>query len=102
MALVNKSVILSYTLRELQKTPLSSCVGLYSYKRNRKVIICKNSAQTYHIVVDGYVVSEKEINKKSVEKELRTIIKREFPRSRQIRFYRLSVADSEKIDYQKI
>ncbi len=102
MALINKSAILSYTLRELQKIPLLSSVGLFSYKRNRRVFLHKASEESYLIKVNGYVVSEKEISRKNVEKELRTIIKREFPRSRKIRFYRFSDSQFDETDYQKI
>ncbi len=102
MALINKSAILSYTLRELQKIPLFSSVGLYSYKRNRRVILSKTSEESYLIKVNGYMALDKRISKKNVEKELRTIIKREFPRSRKIRFYRFSDNENNETDYQKI
>ncbi len=102
MALINKSAIIHYTLRELLKLPPSNSVGLYSYKRNRKVLLHNLSDEEFLVKVDGYAVSEKKIKKNSIEKELRTIVKREFPRSRKIRFYKFSDIDDEKVSYQKI
>ena len=101
MALINKSAILQHTLRELDKLSSSQSIGLYSYKRNRRVLLLKVSEDNYVVKVDGYLVFEKQIGKKALVKSLRSIIKREFPRSRKIRCYKFSATDNAK-PFQKI
>jgi len=63
MALINKSAIIHYTLRELLKLPPSNSVGLYSYKRNRKVLLHNLSDEEFLVKVDGYEESFPEAEK---------------------------------------
>lgn len=101
MALINKVSALQSTLRLLAKTPVSHSIGLFSYKRNRKVYILKEDEHTFFIKENGFLVSEKRVTIQSLEKELRTIIKREFPRSRKIRIYKFADLE-EDTSYHKI
>lgn len=75
---------------------------MFSYKRNRKVIITRLTQKTCLIHEDGYKKKTREIATATLKKELRSIIKREFPRSRKVRLYRFNHENDLKTEYQKI
>jgi len=102
MALINISNILNESLRALKTASATGGIGLFSYKRNRKVIITRISHSHFLVREDGYVTSTKELKRDKFEKELRTIIKREFPRSRKVRLYKFNHEDELQTAYQKI
>ena len=101
MALINKTTIIQDTIRTLKKCSNSSGVGLFSYKRNRKVYLLQTEDDLIIIKEEGYITQERSIPFAKLEKELRTIIKREFPRSRKIRLYKLE-EEMNDLQYQKI
>lgn len=101
MALVNKTSVIKDSLRMLKKCPVSSGIGLFSYKRNRKVYLRKKETGQILLREEGYITEERIIETEKLEKELRTIVKREFPRSRKIRLYRMG-EDELELSYQKI
>lgn len=102
MALINIANILRESLRVLKKSPESAGAGLFSYKRNRKVLLLRLESERFLLREDGYVTQEKIVDFASLEKELRDIIKREFPRSRKVRLYRFNHVDELLTKYQKI
>lgn len=102
MALINIGSILNESIRVLRKAGESGGVGLFSYKRNRRVVLVKLTNETCLIKENGYVQQEKVVKITAVEKDLRSIIKREFPRSRKIRLYKFSNEDELKTEYKKI
>jgi hypothetical protein len=102
MALINVSIIIQSSLRALEKAPLSGGVCLTSYKRNRKIILVRTSSDYIKIIEDGYFSLETSVKFNLLEKELKTMIKREFPRSRKVRLYKFGTLDEMDKTYQKI
>lgn len=93
MALVNIDTALRDAVRIISKCPENSGVELLSYKRNRTVALIRLSDSTIHIRENGYIVEESDIDMSELQKKLKTIIKREFPRSRKVRFFKFSSPD---------
>lgn len=78
------------TLREkLRKLPQGHYIELQTYKRNRTVAIVRESASTLLIIEDGYVRDRFRTGEDKMNKVLKTLLKREFPRSRKIRVYHM-------------
>ncbi|MEE4241576.1 MAG: hypothetical protein V2I36_08920 [Desulfopila sp.] len=102
MALINIGSILQASLRAFAKTPPGGGVVLSSYKRNRKIALLKKEADRCILREDGYITEEMELQTTSLEKELRSRIKREFPRSRKVRLYRFTDETELDLTYQKI
>lgn len=85
MALINISSILADTLRALEKIDPPGGVELLSYKRNRGIAIIKKFNNEVQVLEQGYSEQEIEIPFSQLGKELKTMLKREFPRSRKVR-----------------
>lgn len=101
MALVNISSVLQMSLQTLKKCRDGSGVALYSYKRNRKILVVKQARQ-YLLREDGYRRTELHLSAALLKKELASSIKREFPRSRKVRFYTVDSIEEFEKPYQKI
>lgn len=85
MALINIASILADTLRVLEKTTPPGGVELLSYKRNRSIAIIKRDTNRVLLQERGYQEQEIDIPLPQLGKELKAMIKREFPRSRKVR-----------------
>ncbi len=90
MALINIDTALHDAIRIIKKSPLNGGVELLSYKRNRTVAIIRLTDSTVHIHENGYLDEETDVTLNELPKKLKTILKREFPRSRKIRFFKFS------------
>jgi len=102
MALINIAAVLRSALQKLRKAEISSGIGLYSYKRNRKILIFKKSEDCYILIEEGYLHQEKSLPPESLEKALGDGIKREFPRSRKVRMYTLTDSGDLGKTYKKL
>ncbi len=89
MALVNIQSALGKAVTALRKSPVGQGLEILSYKRNRGVSVFKVSEGEYRVVERGYQQTDLLIPEKQLSKILKTVIKREFPRSRKVRIYHL-------------
>ena len=102
MALVNIATILNDTLGVLKKTKPPGGVELLSYKRNRGIAIIKKEAKLFELKEHGYKEQEFEFSIDALAKELKTMIKREFPRSKKVRLIKFSDPKELERIHQKI
>ncbi len=96
MALINKESLLCMVLRELSKTEKPGGVELLSYKRNRAVVVVKMDHDMYLVIQNGYGNEEVVISWGQLQRKLKVLLKKEFPRSRKVRFNRFP--DFEKLN----
>lgn len=87
--MIDKATALESVLRKLKKLPAGHCIDLRTYKRNRSLLILHVRDGNFIVYEDGYEVAAHETNLKSMRKLLKTLFKREFPRSNKIRLYEL-------------
>ncbi len=90
MALINIATILAETRRNLQKINPPGGIELLSYKRNRTIAIIKKDTNLLEIRERGYVEQNLELSTEELVKVLKTMIKREFPRSKKVRLFKFS------------
>ena len=64
-------------------------VEILTYKRNRGITIIKIDHETLSIQERGYEENTVQVTTDGLAKQLKSIIKREFPRSRKVRIYQL-------------
>ena len=96
MALVNIATIIADTRRALKKIDPPGGIELLSYKRNRGIAIIKKSSNLLLLREKGYSELEFELSEENLARELKIMIKREFPRSRKLRL--IKFRDPEELD----
>lgn len=102
MALVNIATVATDVKRVLKKIPYPGGIELLSYKRNRGIAILKQEDSTLILRESGYEEQEIVIPSAKLTKELKTMVKREFPRSRKVRLIKISHPDELERKRQKI
>ena len=90
MALTNIATLLTDVERTLKKIRFPGGIELLSYKRNRGIAILKQEDMTLELREFGYKEQRFIIPGNRLTKELKTMIKREFPRSRKVRLVKLA------------
>ena len=102
MALVNITTLPNDTLRALKKIESPGGIELLSYKRNRGIAILKRDDGALLLKEYGYKDQELVIPAANLSKILKSMVKREFPRSRKVRLVKLDSPDQLERKRQKI
>jgi len=89
VALVNIQSAINRVQQIVRKLEPPQGVELLTYKRNRGITIIKIDEQTVSIQERGYEEQTLLVEIGELGKTLKTITKREFPRSRKVRVYQL-------------
>lgn len=62
-------------------------LDLRTYKRNRSVIIVKQGKEDVLVIENGYFQERFKLKQEKLRKLLKTLLRKEFPRSNKIRLY---------------
>ena len=87
LPMIDKSKIIETVLERLRNLPTGHYLDLRTYKRNRSVIIAKMAENDLLIIENGYFRERFRLTPEKLKKALKTIVRKEFPRSRKIRLY---------------
>lgn len=90
MALVNIETIGKKISAMLAKLDAPQGFEILSYKRNRGIAVLLRDRETVWVREHGYREEEQEVGLEELPKLLKTLIKREFPRSRKLRVYQIA------------
>ena len=93
MALVNRDSLLKKITTTLAKLEPEQGLEILSYKRNRGIDILLRNSETIWVRERGYVEEEYLVDMEGLPKLLKSLIKREFPRSRKVRLYLISTPE---------
>lgn len=85
MALVNLDSVIPSLLQKLEKLRPPQGIELLSYKRNRSVAVLLLGDNRFLVREQGYCEAEMVVGKDELQKNLKALVKYEFPRSRKIR-----------------
>ena len=88
MSLVNIDSVRSQVLRLLKRIEPPGGIELLSYKRNRSVAIARLHDGGYLVLEKGYEEQKISLTRDQLGRVLKTMIKREFPRSRKVRLFK--------------
>ncbi|MEN8198652.1 MAG: hypothetical protein ABFR63_01135 [Thermodesulfobacteriota bacterium] len=90
MAFINIATVISESIRTLKKIAPPGGIELLSYKRNRGIAVIKKDQDLLEIREYGYEERKFSIHPDQLAKELKSMVKREFPRSRKVRLIKFS------------
>ncbi|MBW2492298.1 MAG: hypothetical protein JRE65_14240 [Deltaproteobacteria bacterium] len=100
--MIDKTKIIDAVCERLEKLPLGHYIDLKTYKRNRTVIIVKIDEKALLVIEDGYFKNRFLITSDKLKKLLKTLLKKEFPRSKKIRLYVMGkFVDKEALSTQR-
>lgn len=85
--MIDKTRIVDLVCERLKTVPISHCLDLRTYKRNRSVMITKLAEDDLLVVENGFFKERFRVKPEKLRKLLKTLMKKEFPRSRKIRLY---------------
>jgi hypothetical protein len=85
--MIDKTRIVDTVCERLKTLPVWHCLDLRTYKRNRSVIIAKLAEDDLLVIENGFFKERFRVKPEKLRKVLKTLIKKEFPRSRKIRLY---------------
>ena len=89
MALVNIESEQRKVVNALRKCMPGQGIEMLSYKRNRGIFVIKADNDEYRLVERGYLQQELHVTEKQLSRQLKSMMNREFPRSRKVRIYRM-------------
>lgn len=89
MALINIESAIKQVLQIVKKLDPPQGVEILTYKRNRGITIIKIDDDTLSVQERGYEETTFQVTMAELAKQLKSIAKREFPRSRKVRVYQL-------------
>ena len=95
MALINIDTAIKRAIQMLRKLSPPQGLEILTYKRNRGVTILKQEEDLFAVRERGYEENEYSVSFNALPKLLKSISKREFPRSRKVRIYQLSSPEEE-------
>ena len=85
--MINKTKIIDTVCKRIEKLPLGHYLDLQTYKRNRSLIIVKLDKENLLVIETGYFEERFRVSPEKLKKLLKTLLKKEFPRSQKIRLY---------------
>ena len=85
--MIDKATAVAQLMRKLAKLPEGHCIDLRTYKRNRGLVIGRAGKDSFQVAEFGYVEECFTSDLKGMRKLLKTLFKREFPRSTKLRLY---------------
>lgn len=71
--------------KKLKDLPVGDGLDLRTYKRDRSLVILKSSDTEYRIIEEGFAKQEFVIPAEKLGKTMKTLLKKEFPRSNKVR-----------------
>jgi hypothetical protein len=96
--MIGKDNLIEDLLRRLRKLPVGECLEVRSYKRDRGFLLVRQGDDRFRLVEDGFEQADLALAASDLKRTLRTVVKREFPRSHKLRVYNLTDCGSAGLD----
>lgn len=85
--MIDKTKLIDTVITRLETLSVNHYLDIRTYKRNRSVIIIKRGKNHLQVIQNGYDRRQYQISADKLKKLLRTLLKKEFPRSNKVRLY---------------
>lgn len=95
LSMIDKATAIETVMERLKKLPQGHALDMRTYKRNRSVLIRRVEDDLFEVIQNGYEQNRFESTRKKMKKLLKTLLKKEFPRSTKIRLYTLEGENAE-------
>jgi hypothetical protein len=95
--MIDRDKIIETVIEKLEKLPVEHYLDLRTYKRNRSLAIVKKSENDFLIIEDGYFHERHHLQLNKLKKTLKTLLKKEFPRSHKVRLYVMGRFNEEEV-----
>ncbi len=89
MSMLDKATAVQEVLRRMKKMDSGESLELLTWKKDRSLLLVKQSRDEIYVYERGFVEQEYRVAAGKLKKLLKTLLKREFPRSHKIRMMRL-------------
>jgi hypothetical protein len=99
--MIDKTRIIDTVLERLKRLPVSHYIDLRTYKRNRSVVIVKMAEEDLLVIENGFFKERFRVRPEKLKKLLKSLMKKEFPRSRKIRLYVMGRFAEEEVESTK-
>ncbi len=97
--MINKDSFIADTLKRLEKLEVGKCLDIRTFKKDRKVVIEK-LAVNYNVYEEGFEKqSFMNLEVQDMKKLLKTLERREFPRSNKLRVYVADAKEAGRVTY---
>ena len=97
--MINKDSFIADTLKRLEKLEVGKCLDIRTFKKDRKVVIEK-LAVNYNVYEEGFEKqSFMSLEVQDMKKLLKTLERREFPRSNKLRVYVVDAKEAGHVTY---
>jgi hypothetical protein len=85
--MIDKTKIIDTVCERVEGLPTGHYLDMRSYKRNRSIIVAKIDENELLIIENGYFNERIRLKPEKLRKQMKSLVKKEFPRSRKIRLY---------------
>jgi hypothetical protein len=94
--MIDKTNIIEAVMVRLKSMPVGHYLDLRTYKRNRSVMVIKNTEDDMLVIEEGYSSEQFRVKSEKLKKILTALLRKEFPRSRKIRLYSMGSFTKEQ------
>ncbi len=95
--MIDKSSVIKIVQAKLNKLPVGHYLDLRTYKRDRSVIIVKQETEGLLVIEDGFYQDSFTVNTTRLKGLLKTLLKKEFPRSNKVRIYMMGEYSPDRV-----
>jgi hypothetical protein len=100
--MIDKTNIIEAVMARLKNIPVGHYIDLRTYKRNRSVMVIKNTEDDMLVIEEGYSKEQFRVKSEKLKKLLAALLRKEFPRSRKIRLYSMgSYTEEEAVNTRR-
>lgn len=96
--MLDKTNAIPAIVTKLKNLSIGSGIDLRTFKRDRSVIIRRTDDDIFSVIENGFTLETFTTDIKGMKKLLKTLLKREFPRSNKIRVYDLAADVTNQCD----
>ena len=89
--MIDISSAITTVMQRMKKATPGNGLRMLTYKRDRHVTIIRTDAGMYKIAQHGFENREFEVMEKELKKTLKSLLRKEFPRSRKVRIAACSI-----------
>ncbi len=88
--MIDKASAIPTIVTKLKRMPVGHGMDLRTYKRDRSIIILRSEEDLFSITENGFRQDTFQTDFRGLKKILKTLLRREFPRSNKIRVYEVT------------